>query len=109
MRAELGKGNMLTLVGEGVSPGLAKGKAFVYIDVLKRDSTLYRIDDSQVGEEKARIDKAIDDVRQSLTIDAKQIESQLGRGSAAVFLAQKTKRKGISLASDGHSDPCWAN
>ena len=75
---------------KGCRRGLAKGKAFVYIDVLKRDSTLYRIDDSQVGEEKARIDKAIDDVRQSLTIDAKQIESQLGRGSAAVFLAQKT-------------------
>jgi phosphotransferase system enzyme I (PtsI) len=90
MGTELGKGNMLTLVGEGVSPGLAKGKAFVYIDVLKRDSTLYRIDDSQVGEEKARIDKAIDDVRQSLTIDAKQIEGQLGKGSAAIFLAQKT-------------------
>ena len=90
MRAESGKDNMLTLVGEGVSPGLAKGKAFVYIDVLKQDSILYRIDDAQVDEEKARIDKAIDDVRQSLVIDAKQIESQLGEGSAAIFLAQKT-------------------
>jgi phosphoenolpyruvate-protein kinase (PTS system EI component) len=76
MKNELEKGNMLTLVGEGVSPGLAKGKAFIYIDVLKRDSTLYKIDAAQVDEEKARIDKAIDDVRQSLTIDAKQIESQ---------------------------------
>ena len=74
MRAEPGKGNMLTLVGEGVSPGLAKGRAFIYIDVLKQDSILYRIDDARVDEEKARIDKAIDDVRQSLTIDAKQIE-----------------------------------
>ena len=36
MKTELGKGNMLMLVGEGVSPGLAKGKAFIYIDVLKR-------------------------------------------------------------------------
>ena len=81
---------MLTLVGEGVSPGLAKGKAFVYIDVLKRDSELYKVDNAQVDEEKARIDKAIDDVRQSLTIDAKQIESQLGKGSADIFLAQKT-------------------
>ena len=73
IKTELGKGNMFTLVGEGVSPGLAKGKAFVYIDVLKRDSELYKIDDAQVNEEKARIDKAIDDVRQSLSIDAKQI------------------------------------
>ena len=90
MKTELEKGNMLTLVGEGVSPGLAKGKAFIYIDVLKRDSTLYKIDAAQVDEEKARIDKAIDDVRQSLTIDAKQIESQLGKRAADIFLAQET-------------------
>jgi phosphotransferase system enzyme I (PtsI) len=80
---------MLILVGEGVSPGLAKGKAFIYIDVLKRDSTLYKIHDTQVDEEKRRIDKAIDDVRQSLTIDAKQIEKQLGKGAADIFLAQE--------------------
>jgi phosphotransferase system enzyme I (PtsI) len=38
---------MITLVGKGVSPGLAKGKAFVYIDVLRRDSELYEIDPAQ--------------------------------------------------------------
>jgi phosphotransferase system enzyme I (PtsI) len=80
---------MLTLVGKGVSPGLAKGKAFVYIDVLQRDSELYEIDPAQVGEEKARIEKAIDDVRQSLTIDAKHIEGTLGKKSAEIFLAQE--------------------
>ena len=89
MNTEGKKGNMLTLVGEGVSPGLAKGKAFIYIDVLKRDSTLYKIDTAQVDEEKARIDKAINDVRQCLTIDAKQIESQLGKAAADIFLAQE--------------------
>ena len=81
---------MLTLVGEGVSSGLAKGKAFVYIDVLKRDTELYKVDHCQVDEEKARIDKAIDDVRQSLAIDAKQIESKLGKEPADIFLAQET-------------------
>jgi len=90
MKTELGKGNMLTLVGEGVSPGLAKGKAFIYIDVLKRDSTFYKIESTQVDDEKSRIDKAIDDVRQSLTIDAKQIENKLGKGAADIFLAQET-------------------
>jgi phosphotransferase system enzyme I (PtsI) len=90
MKTELGKGNMLTLVGEGVSPGLAKGKAFIYIDVLKRDSTFYKIENTQVDDEKSRIDKAIDDVRQSLTIDAKQIENKLGKGAADIFLAQET-------------------
>jgi hypothetical protein len=44
MKTESGKDKMLTLVGKGVSAGLAKGKAFVYIDVLQRDSELYEID-----------------------------------------------------------------
>ena len=34
---------MLTLNGEGVSPGVAKGTAFIYIDVLKRDTEFYKI------------------------------------------------------------------
>ena len=89
MTTESGKDKMVTLVGKGVSPGLAKGKAFVYIDVLQRDSELYLIDRAQIDEEKARIEKAIDDVRQSLTIDAKQIEGKLGKQSGDIFLAQE--------------------
>ena len=38
----------------------------------------------------ARIETAIEDVQQSLTIDAKQIEGKLGKQSADIFLAQKT-------------------
>ena len=100
LKTESGKDNMLTLVGEGVSAGLAKGKAFVYIDVLKRDSELYKVDGAQVDEEKARIDKAIDDVRQSLTIDANQIESKLGKESADIFLAQETMLLDASVVEE---------
>ena len=50
MKTESGKGNMRTLAGEGVSPRLAKGKAFIYIDMLKRDSRLYKIDDAQIDD-----------------------------------------------------------
>ncbi len=89
MKTESGKDKMLTLVGKGVSPGLAKGKAFVYIDMLQRDSELYRIDPAEVGEEQARIERAIDDVRQSLTIDAKHIEDKLDKYSADIFLAHE--------------------
>ena len=86
---DLGKDKMLRLVGKGVSPGLAKGKAFVYIDVLQRDSELYHIDSAQVGEEQARIERAIDDVRQGLTIDANHIEGKLGKDLADIFLAHE--------------------
>ena len=89
MKTESEKDNMFTLVGKGVSPGPAKEKAFVYRDVLQRDSELYVIDRAQIGEEKARIEKAIDDVRQSLHIDAKRIEGKLGKHSANIFLAQE--------------------
>ena len=80
---------MLTLMGNGVSPGMAQGKAFIYKDVLLRDSELYLIDDTQIDEEKDRILKAIDDVRRCLVIDAKQIEGKLGKQSADIFLAQE--------------------
>jgi len=89
MKTESGKDKMFTLVGNGVSPGLAKGKAFIYRDVLQRDSELYVIDRAQIGEEKARIEKAITDVRQGLNIDAKRIEGKLGKHSANIFLAQE--------------------
>lgn len=89
MKTELEKGRMLMLVGEGVSPGMAKGRAFIYIDVLKRDSEFYNIDAAQIADEQARIDRAITDVRQSLTIDAKRIEGKLGKESADIFLAQE--------------------
>ena len=80
---------MLKLIGKGVSPGMAQGQAFIYKDVLLRDSELYIIDDSQIDEEKARIQKAVDDVRKCLAIDAEQIEDKLGKPSAEIFRAQE--------------------
>jgi phosphoenolpyruvate-protein phosphotransferase len=91
---------MFTLLGTGVSPGLARGEAFVYIDVLQRDSELYGIDPAQIGEEQARIDKTIDDVRHSLTIDAQQIERKLGRHSAEIFLAQEAMLLDSSVVNE---------
>jgi phosphoenolpyruvate-protein kinase (PTS system EI component) len=89
MKTASGKDKMFTLVGKGVSPGMAKGKAFIYRDVLQRDSELYVIDRAQVVEEKTRIKNAIEDVRQGLNIDAKRIEGTLGKHSANIFLAQE--------------------
>ncbi|MGE0820557.1 MAG: phosphoenolpyruvate--protein phosphotransferase [Candidatus Binatia bacterium] len=80
---------MITLVGEGVAPGLAQGKAFVYRDVLQRDSELYAIDQPQVEREIVRIVDAIDDVRQSLILDAQRMEARLGKQSADIFRAQE--------------------
>lgn len=89
MKTKLKTNTMHTLVGKGVSPGLAQGTAFVYRDVLHRDSELYAIDHAQVEEEKARIADAIADVRQSLMIDAQRMEARLGKQSADIFRAQE--------------------
>jgi phosphotransferase system enzyme I (PtsI) len=100
MESPSGTSAMLTLIGTGVSPGLAKGRAYLYIDVLQRDSELYAISPAQIGEEKARIDKAINDVRHSLTIDAKQIEHKLGKQSADIFLAQEAMLLDASVVGE---------
>mgnify|MGYP001246863080 CR=1 FL=1 len=89
MDTDLRSDKMLMLVGKGVSPGLAKGKAFIYTDILQSSAESYQIDGAQIHEEQARIEKAIDDVQQSLTIDAKQIEGKLGKESADIFRAQE--------------------
>jgi len=80
---------MLKLIGRGVSPGMAQGKAYIYKDVLLRDSESYIINASQIDDETARIQKAVDDVRKSLTLDARQIEDKLGKQSAEIFRAQE--------------------
>ena len=74
MKIDAGR-RMLNLIGKGVSPGRAQGQAFIYKDVLLRDSELYIVDESQIDEENARIQKALEDVRNCLAIDAKQIAS----------------------------------
>jgi phosphoenolpyruvate-protein phosphotransferase len=80
---------MLILAGKGVSPGLAKGSAFVYRDILQRGAELHEVDDIQVHEEQDRIEKAVDDVRQNLAIDAQHIEARLSKESANIFRAQE--------------------
>ena len=45
MKTEAERGKMITLIGKSVSPGMAKGTAYIYEDVLLRDSELYLIPD----------------------------------------------------------------
>lgn len=89
MNPEPQDNKMLVLAGKGVSPGLAKGKVLIYRDILQRGNELYEVDDIQVHEEQNRIEKAVDDVRQSLAIDAKHIEARLEKKSADIFRAQE--------------------
>ena len=100
MDTEFRSDKMLMLVGKGVSPGLAKGNAFIYTDILQSSAEPYQIDGAQIHEEQARIEKAIDDVQQSLTIDAKQIEGKLGKESADIFRAQEAMLGSSSVVDE---------
>jgi phosphoenolpyruvate-protein phosphotransferase len=100
MDTELRSDKILILVGKGVSPGLAKGNAFIYRDILQSSAEPYQIDGAQIHEEQARIEKAIDDVQQSLTIDAKQIEGKLGKESADIFRAQEAMLSSSSVVDE---------
>ena len=89
MSPQVYKNKMIIMHGKGVSQGLAKGRAFVYRDVLNRDSKLYFIEHEQIDDEKLRINKAITDVREGLVIDAKHIEKKLNKNAAEIFQAQE--------------------
>ena len=79
---------------------MAKGSAFVYIDILQRDLELHRIDPSEVSEEQWRIDKAVADVREGLAIDATEIEGKLNKESADIFHAQAAMLVDSSVISN---------
>jgi phosphoenolpyruvate-protein phosphotransferase len=100
MDTEIRSDKILILIGKGVSPGLAKGNAFIYRDILQSSAEPYQIDGAQIHEEQARIEKAIDDVQQSLTIDAKQIEGKLGKESADIFRAQEAMLSSSSVVDE---------
>ncbi len=100
MSPQINKNRMISLQGKGISRGLAKGTAFVYLDILHRDSELYVIDRAHINEEKSRIDRAIRDVQQGLIIDAKHIEKKLNKNAAAIFLAQESILSDSTILSE---------
>jgi len=75
---------------EGRLTGAGSGEGFCLLRLLQRDSELYVIDHDQIETEKARIEDAINDVRQSLALDARRIEGRLEK--KGVEAACKRKR-----------------
>jgi phosphotransferase system enzyme I (PtsI) len=73
------------LHGLPVSPGIAIAPVFVFGDILD-EVEVRRIDPSEVDGELARLDSAVDLVKQELQRDAEHISSQLGQEQADVFL-----------------------
>jgi len=73
------------LLGFGISPGFALGKAHVVGDLLLQDHKYYTINPEDIDFEYARIKQAFREVRTELTKLSKRVERQLDGNSANIF------------------------
>ncbi len=72
------------LQGIGCAPGVARGKAFVF---LQRNVELpcYKLDDALIGEEISRFERAIEKTREQLTSLAEEMRSRASDPEAQIF------------------------
>lgn len=88
------------LSGQGISPGLALGKAFIFKDILQRDQQRYGIEESEIEWEYSRIERAIKQVLRDLRQSAGRVEAELNEELAAIFDAHYTVLDGSSLSTE---------
>ena len=81
--------NSNNLQGRPLAGGLAQGRAFVYRDVLQREHDLFEIDESEVEEEFARIEEALQIVSDDLKSTERRVDKDLDSENAAIFAAQR--------------------
>jgi phosphotransferase system enzyme I (PtsI) len=77
-------GNLL-LSGEGISEGMALGKAFLYEDILQRDHKRYDVGPDQLQSEFTRIQRAIREVLEDLDESAQRVENELCQELSNIF------------------------
>ena len=75
--------------GQALSPGLARGSAYIYRDILQRDHQRYAIEPHEVPQELGRIEVAITEVVQELEFAAKRIEQELDHTHADILHVQR--------------------
>ena len=73
----------MILKGIGASPGVARGKAFVYLQA-QLDVPCYEAKEG-VDAEMERLDKAILETRKQITEVKNKIAASLGEGEARIF------------------------
>jgi len=78
-----------TLTGEGISPGLAVGKAWIYEGTIHHKPRSRRIDRSEIQRQHTRIERAVEHVLGDLERSADQIEQELNKDLAAIFRAHQ--------------------
>jgi phosphoenolpyruvate-protein phosphotransferase len=103
-RERAGRRTSRTLTGEGISPGLAVGKAWIYEDVTDRKSRRSGIDRSEVVRQHGRMDRAIEQVLYDLERSADHVEHELNGELARVFRAHQALLTSPALVDELRSE-----
>ncbi len=87
----------IKLHGKMLAPGMGKGEAFVYRDVLKRHDEFYDIDEDQVDKELARWAEALKHISGVLDDLAEQVEEEMDSSLSEIFRAHSIIVQDASL------------
>lgn len=88
------------LKGTALSEGYARGKAFLYRDVLQTRYDFYDIEPDKVCEELTRFEKAVASVHKDLKFSATRVEKELTNQMADIFRAQAAILSDASLIKE---------
>lgn len=90
----------MTITGKTLSPGLGKGRTFVYRDVLTRFDEFYEIEDSQVEQEVIRFKEAAASISGDLSALAGRVKKEMDSDLSDVFQAHFTMAQDASLNAE---------
>ncbi|HIJ72615.1 MAG TPA: phosphoenolpyruvate--protein phosphotransferase [Candidatus Hydrogenedentes bacterium] len=88
------------LQGRPLSGGLAQGKAFVCRDILQWEHDLFEIEESEVDDEFARIEQALQVVSEDLEATEHRFTASLDSENATIFGAQRAILEDPQLIAD---------
>jgi phosphoenolpyruvate-protein kinase (PTS system EI component) len=92
---------MLTLQGSAVSPGMARGKAFLYkAEVLHETKQGGEQTGPLHADQHERIKSAMSDVRHGLETDARDMSNVLDNSSGDIFRAQSAMMQDSSVMGE---------
>lgn len=90
----------IVLTGEGISSGIAHGRAFLYTDILTRDLQIYNINKNDINGEMDRIQSAMGKVLDDLDDQKRLVQDHSDQFNAAIFDFHKEVLKDKKLSID---------
>lgn len=96
--------NSSTLLGKALSPGLGRGRTFIYRDDLSRFDEFYDIEAAQVEAERRRFGIAVTEISGDLDDLAGQVRREVDADLSDVFRAHIVMLEDASLRAEVHRE-----